>query len=83
MALRGIAVSFLIGITLMLYLLFFFLRDGHRLVERLVRILPLGDARERHLFNRFAEVVRATITSALRLPRSTAIRAARRHASHA
>jgi predicted PurR-regulated permease PerM len=45
----------------MLYLLFFFLRDGHAVVERLVRILPLGDARERHLFNRFAEVVRATV----------------------
>jgi predicted PurR-regulated permease PerM len=54
-------VQFLIGVTLMLYLLFFFLRDGHAVVERLVRILPLGDARERHLFNRFAEVVRATV----------------------
>lgn len=54
-------VQFLVGLTLMLYLLFFFLRDGHVVVERLVRILPLGDARERHLFDRFAEVVRATV----------------------
>ncbi len=53
--------QFLVGVTLMLYLLFFFLRDGHALIERLVRILPLGDVRERHLFQRFTEVVRATI----------------------
>jgi predicted PurR-regulated permease PerM len=55
------ALQFFVGLTLMLYLLFFFLRDGHALIERLVRILPLGDIRERHLFRRFAEVVRATI----------------------
>ncbi len=53
--------QFLIGVTLMLYLLFFFLRDGHAVVDRMVRILPLGDARERHLFERFASVVRATV----------------------
>jgi len=46
---------------LMLYLLFFFLRDGQRLLEGLVRALPLGDARERLLMERFAEVSRATI----------------------
>jgi predicted PurR-regulated permease PerM len=46
---------------LMLYLLFFFLRDGQRLLEGLVRALPLGDHRERHLLQRFAEVSRATI----------------------
>ena len=46
---------------LMLYLLFFFLRDGTHIVDTLVRILPLGDERERHLFGRFVEVSRATI----------------------
>src|SRR5690606_13093116 len=40
--------------VLMLYLLFFFLRDGTRLLDGLVRALPLGDARERHLLDRFA-----------------------------
>ena len=50
---------------LMLYLLFFFLRDGPRLLEGLVRALPLGDARERHLLGRFAEVSRATIKGTL------------------
>ncbi|HZF28831.1 MAG TPA: AI-2E family transporter [Gammaproteobacteria bacterium] len=50
---------------LMLYLLFFFLRDGTRLLEGLVRALPLGDERERALFARFAEVSRATIKGTL------------------
>ena len=37
------------------------LRDGPHLVEILVRALPLGDERERHLFSKFAEVTRATV----------------------
>jgi len=50
---------------LMLYLLFFFLRDGPRMLDALVRALPLGDDRERHLLQRFAEVSRATIKGTL------------------
>ncbi len=50
---------------LMLYLLFFFLRDGPRLLEGLVRALPFGDERERHLLERFAAVSRATIKGTL------------------
>jgi predicted PurR-regulated permease PerM len=46
---------------LTLYLLFFFLRDGQGMLETLVRALPLGDARERLLMRRFAQVSRATI----------------------
>lgn len=44
-----------------LYVLFFFLRDGERLIEALVRALPLGDPRERRLFERFTAVTRATV----------------------
>jgi predicted PurR-regulated permease PerM len=50
---------------LMLYLLFFFLRDGSRMLEGVVRALPLGDERERHLLERFAAVSRATIKGTL------------------
>ncbi len=53
--------SFFVMFMLMLYLLYFFLRDGHQIVDRLVQILPLGDTRERQLFARFSEVVRATV----------------------
>jgi predicted PurR-regulated permease PerM len=50
---------------LMLYLLFFFLRDGPLMLDALVRALPLGDRRERHLLERFAAVSRATIKGTL------------------
>jgi predicted PurR-regulated permease PerM len=45
----------------MLYILFFFLRDGRQLVDALVHVLPLGDARERRLLAKFREVALATI----------------------
>jgi predicted PurR-regulated permease PerM len=50
---------------LMLYLLFFFLRDGPRILDALIRALPLGDERERYLLERFAGVSRATIKGTL------------------
>jgi predicted PurR-regulated permease PerM len=50
---------------LMLYILFFFLRDGRRLVATLIRVLPLGDVRERQLLGKFAEVSLATIKGTL------------------
>jgi predicted PurR-regulated permease PerM len=50
---------------LMLYILFFFLRDANRLVATLIRVLPLGDARERQLLAKFAEVTVATIKGTL------------------
>lgn len=46
---------------LMIYLLFFFLRDGRRMLETTIELVPLGDVRERRLLDRFAEVSRATI----------------------
>lgn len=46
---------------LMLYFLFFFFRDGERIVGALVRAIPMGDARERRLFRKIAEVSRATV----------------------
>lgn len=58
-------VRVLVFFFLMLYLLFFFLRDGEKLLDGLVRALPLGDARERHLLDRFATVSRATIKGTL------------------
>jgi predicted PurR-regulated permease PerM len=54
------------GLTfLMLYLLFFFLRDGTALLDVIVGAVPIGDARERHLLNKFAEVSRATLKGTL------------------
>jgi predicted PurR-regulated permease PerM len=56
---------FLVLFVLMLYLLFFVLRDGDEILEQLIRALPLGDRRERALFAKFAEMVRATIKGTL------------------
>lgn len=53
--------QFLVSLCLMLYVAFFMLRDGPGLVRLLVRALPLGDERERLLFDKFAEVTRATV----------------------
>lgn len=50
-----------VSLGLMLYVAFFMLRDGHRLVDLLIRALPLGDERELLLFAKFSEVARATI----------------------
>ena len=50
---------------LMLYILFFFLRDGSQLVALLIRALPLGDARERALLGKFSAVSLATIKGTL------------------
>lgn len=50
---------------LTLYILFFFLRDGDRLVTTLIRLLPLGDDRVRQLLAKFSEVSVATIKGTL------------------
>ena len=50
---------------LMLYVLFFFLRDGDQLLRQIARALPLGDAREKALFERFTAVTRATLKGTL------------------
>jgi predicted PurR-regulated permease PerM len=56
---------FLVLFALMLYLLFFVLRDGDEILEQIIRALPFGDRRERALFAKFAEMVRATIKGTL------------------
>lgn len=53
--------QFFLALALMVYVAFFLLRDGTRLVDLLIRALPLGDERERLLFAKFAEVTRATV----------------------
>lgn len=55
------AISLTVSFFLMLYMLFFFLRDGHRIVRSVVNVVPIGNTREYELVHRFASVVRATI----------------------
>jgi len=53
--------EFLIRFGLMLYLLFFLLRDGAQLAHHCQRRIPLSAAHQRQLFGKFATVVRATV----------------------
>lgn len=53
----GIAISF----GVMLYLLFFLLRDGSHLVNLILEALPLSRYVKHHLFMKFVAVARATV----------------------
>lgn len=59
-ALRIAALSFV-----MLYVLFFLLRDGNRILDGIVRALPLGRGRQTQLYSSFANVARGTLKGTL------------------
>lgn len=53
--------DFIISFGIMLYLLFFFLRDGPDLVRRVRNAVPLAEQQKRRLQLKFNRVVRATV----------------------
>lgn len=53
--------GFVIDLAVMLYLLFFLLRDGGGLIHRIAERLPLQPHRRRALLDKFTQVVRATV----------------------
>jgi predicted PurR-regulated permease PerM len=53
--------EFLVSFFVMLYLLFFLLRDGRSLASMMARALPLKAEHSRRLLDQFATVVRATV----------------------
>jgi len=53
--------DFMVGLGIMLYLLFFLLRDGAALADRIKVAIPLRADQKAALFSRFADVVRATV----------------------
>jgi predicted PurR-regulated permease PerM len=57
--------DFIIGLGIMLYLLFFLLRDGKALAERVKQVVPLRADQKTALFGRFADVVRATVKGSI------------------
>ena len=57
----GMTFDFLVGLTVMLYLLFFLLRDGQSLANRVKNAFPLSAHYKRRLFNNFTTVIRATV----------------------
>jgi predicted PurR-regulated permease PerM len=50
---------------IMLYTLYFFLKDGPVFLKKLMHLLPLGDAYEERLYERFVSTSRATLKGTL------------------
>ncbi len=55
------ALAFFLRLFVMLYLLYFFVRDGSIMLQRVRQALPLDENLARHLGGRFAAVARATL----------------------
>ena len=55
------AFDFFVSFFIMLYLLFFFLRDGGSLSRRIKEAIPLEAEIKRQLFGKFTTVIRATV----------------------
>lgn len=53
--------DFIINLCVMLYLLFFLLRDGRTLAERIEEAIPLQAEQKSALFRKFTIVIRATV----------------------
>lgn len=53
--------EFLVGMGVMLYVLYFLLRDGPHLAHRIRQLIPLSDEHQQHLFRKFTTVIRATV----------------------
>ncbi len=53
--------QFFVSFFVMIYLLFFLIRDGKELVARIRKAIPLSEAQKRRLFSKFTRVVRATV----------------------
>lgn len=54
-------VHFFVSFAIMLYLLFFLLRDGAALARRIRIAIPLEETHKRALFEKFTTVIRATV----------------------
>lgn len=55
------ALGSLVDFALMLFLLFFFLRDGDEMIERARRLVPLDEERKERLISRLALITRAIV----------------------
>ena len=56
---------FLLNLFVMLYAMFFFLRDGEAILERLLYYMPLRDEDEARMVQRFVSITRATVKGTL------------------
>lgn len=61
------SLEFFVLFVLMLYSMFFFLRDGDRMLKKIMFILPLGKKYERLLYEKFLSTAGSTIKSTILL----------------
>jgi predicted PurR-regulated permease PerM len=59
------ALNALVGLGITLFLLFFFLRDGDRMVATAVGLIPMAAERRSHLVDHIAAVIRAVVFGSL------------------
>jgi predicted PurR-regulated permease PerM len=57
--------AFLLNLFVMLYAMFFFFKDGHKILERIFYYLPLSDEDEALMLARFTSITRATVKGTL------------------
>jgi predicted PurR-regulated permease PerM len=59
------SIRFVFLTFIMLYTLYYFLKDGKRILSRIMHLSPLGDTYEAMLYERFTSTARATLKSTL------------------
>ncbi len=59
------ALGVFVGLTLMLFVLYFFFRDGEEIAKRAVRLVPLDEERKQSLLKHLSEVTRAVVFGSL------------------
>ena len=57
--------TFLLNLFVMLYAMFFFFRDGHKILERIFYYTPLSDEDETRMLTQLASITRATVKGTL------------------
>jgi predicted PurR-regulated permease PerM len=57
--------AFLLNLFVMLYAMFFFFRDGDKILERIFYYTPLSDEDETRMLTQFASITRATVKGTL------------------
>src|SRR5213083_141049 len=61
----ALTATFLLNLFVMLYAMFFFFKDGHKILERIFYYLPLNDEDETLMLARFTSITRATVKGTL------------------
>lgn len=55
------SISFFVMVVIMLYTLYFFLRDGEKLLKKIMHLCPLGDKYEKILYQKFTNTAFGTL----------------------